>query len=365
MKRLNRHFNREETDFNNYYIGDYGMKRIGSRVYSGYVKCRLVHTVYGPHGMSVIIPDLLILDGSPLRWIQPLAFKPNFLLIDEDDVRCAFFVDISCGNTLRVEFRNRNFVRKLPDGSELFRCRIDGPDDLKAYTTGIGYFNKDKSPFLELYHHTSQEAAEKILTGHWLKDGAWNISGSKRLSNISYVYFTCLDSIKREGDLREIAMASDAKSQFRTDNSSQVISIRVTRKTTAQLTEALKFTVEASAIAPNHIWRHDPSGGFVWYQVCSSFIFRIGIKAIGQGITFEDDKVIRYSTQIKHFNYVIMGDATTLSGLSAPFEEDNTKHVMKMEQVNEGSNILNFWRDNANQDHYTRKSIELPSFVKE
>lgn len=47
---------------------------------------------------------------------------------------------------------------------------------------------------------------------------SWNIQGNKTLVNIGYAYLTCLDKIKTDNDLREIAMASDAKKKFVTDN---------------------------------------------------------------------------------------------------------------------------------------------------
>ena len=51
-----------------------------------------------------------------------------------------------------------------------------------------------------------------------------------------------------------------------------------------------------------------------------------------------------------------------MAGLAAPYNEEDTTHVMKVERLPNSESILKFWRENANQDLYTAKKIEMHQF---
>src|SRR5215470_16551776 len=101
------------------YYGYKGFRGLGEVEYKGLVKCKLAHgTAY-----SILIPDFIFLGEDGRRWIQPLAFfAPMLAKLDGDDFECSMGVDVSCGHTLRLRFRNTDFVQKFSDGSELYRC---------------------------------------------------------------------------------------------------------------------------------------------------------------------------------------------------------------------------------------------------
>ena len=202
----NSRFNRVETVSEHIYIPNYGYLPIGEHQHSGFIKSKLAHG----HGYSVIVPDILFLgDGS--RWLQPLAFGPNIIeKFEDDDIHCRFNVDVSCGNRLIVSFTKHDFVQHLTDGSELYRCRFQGPEALGDFITGDSVFEVGAPPLITLYHHTKPETKEKILASGEFWTSPWNIQGTRRkLTNVGYVYFTALDRMKFDADLTTIAMASD------------------------------------------------------------------------------------------------------------------------------------------------------------
>jgi len=133
----NGRFNRVETVNEHIYIPDYGYLPIGEHQYSGFIKSKLAHG----HGYSVIVPDILFLgDGS--RWLQPLAFGPNIIeKFEDEDIRCRLNVDVSCGNRLIISFTKHDFVQHMMDGSELYRCRFQGPEALGDFVTGDSRFD--------------------------------------------------------------------------------------------------------------------------------------------------------------------------------------------------------------------------------
>jgi hypothetical protein len=62
--------------------------------------------------------------------------------------------------------------------------------------------------------------------------------------------------------------------------------------------------------------------------------------------------------QTKHFDYVVVGDATTVEGLAAPYDEEDTRFLLKIERPPAGTNMLEFWFEHGNQDLYSDKRVE-------
>lgn len=359
---LNKQFNRTEFNGQHYYMEDFGTEPLQNVRHEGYIKCRLMHTAIDKVGGSIIVPDLILLDTGSLVFIQPLAFLPNMIVRTEDETICSIQIDISGGQSIRVEFSNRQKLRSLKDGSELYKCTMTGPRDLENYYTGMAAFKEDYRLFLQLYHYTSHESAALINKSNWLKDSAWNIAGNLQLENVGYVYFTCLDEIKYEGDLQQIAMSSVGKLKARTDHTNRVLTLYITKKDIRKLRCQLAYQIEASAIAPNHLYRHTNHLGAVWYQICSPFIYRIGVQPPEEGIRYQNSEITSLGTKI--FDYIIAGDCSTIDGLRAPYDEENTRYIYKLERVDENTNILDFWMDNSNTDHFSGKTIEMQQFKK-
>lgn len=356
---------------------DFGSRGIGSVMHSGYVKCKLAHGL----GYSIIVPDLLFLGTAAEQWIQPLAFGPNILTKKTNRVECKFSVDVSCGHRLMVHFTTDDFVTVLSDGAELYRCTFQGAPDLAEYVTGTSSLGSDHAPWIRLYHHTSAGAKSKIEASGELWGSKWNIQGTeKQLTNVAYVYFTPLHEVTHIDDLKLIAMASDGKLSFMVDDfqlppallpgwveryKGLILILPVYRASTADRTATLAFDIDTTLLAPQHVLRHEPPNDFVWYEIATPFVHRIRIKP---------DSTLKFSlshclsrnavTNAKSFEYVVVGDARSVEGLAAPYDEENTTYILKIERPESGSNILQFWFRFGNQDLYSGKRPELQQFRK-
>lgn len=371
----NKHFNRSETVNGHQYHRDFGFLPIGEHQHSGLIKCKLVHG----HGYSVVVPDILFWgDGS--RWIQPLAFGPNAIAkFNDDDIRCRFNVDVSCGNRLIVSFTKQDFVQHLFDGSELYRCSFQGPENLVDFVTGVSQFEFGTPPLIELYHHTKPETKEKILASGEFWASQWNIQGTKRkVTNVGYVYFTSLESVKFDEDLTTIAMASNGYIDMLVDgfqppqdiskrelqkrySNVRLLHLPVYRGSTKDRSAVLIHLVDCSCLAPQHVWRHDSLEG-VWYEICNPFTHRIGLQP-DRRLPIIGSAIRSGSFSQKQFDYLIVGDATTVTGLAAPYNEEETSHIWKIERIAEGSTMLDFWMEHGNTDHFSGKAPEMQEFM--
>jgi len=95
--------------------------------------------------------------------------------VDDDDIKASFYVDISCGNTVKIEFDHAGFVHKGNDGSIFFSCKIKGIKELSEFATGGSRFNESGIPKLALYHHTSDETKPLIKKSGYFQGSKWNI----------------------------------------------------------------------------------------------------------------------------------------------------------------------------------------------
>lgn len=371
---INKKYNRFEGKLDNIYIPHYGYDSNISTTYEGSIRCKLVHS----ESDSVVMPEqiYIITNDNKFNWIQPLTFFVNLLLKDENNIRCSFFVDISSGSTLKIEFTNSDWVRNFNDNSSLFKCRIHGPSNIHEYCTGSGYFHMNV-PYLYLYHHTTRTNKSKILKSKEIYSSKWNIQGNKTLKNINYVYLTCLEKITKNADLKQIAMASDGKISLTKDNScmpsiinpkeldkfkGEFIEINVYRENTYNRTATLEFVVCATFLSPKHLLKHFPEGSCVYYEINTPFIFRIGTRP-GKSLFFENKEIFEQDN-IFNINYQIIGHADTIEGLEAPFDEENTKYIFKIEQLDVDTNILDFWFEHANSDLFNEINICIQEFEK-
>jgi len=369
----NRRFNRRETSHDNYYYDNYGWATREDNCYNGWIKCRLLH---GPQ-YSLIVPDQLVLEHDGLKWIQPLAFTASRLSkIDEGQVVCDINIDISCGHNVRVRFFNHDFVRSFSDGAQLFKCEICGPSNIYEYSTGDAEWDEENNLYLRLFHHTTADSCEKIkLSGHF-RTSPYNIQGTtKLLQNVSYVYLTPLDKITTDGDLRRIAMAPGGVIQLRRDGfeapaflmpgwveayKSDILQLPVYPCEPSKRDMSVETWADSATLAPQHIYRHDEDG-IVYYELPHAFINRIGAEP-KRNVLFDDRNRIHQQPGLKTFDYVVVGDCTTIAGLSAPYDEEDTTHIMKIERIPNGVTMLDFWFLHPNQDHYSGKDIELQKF---
>lgn len=360
MTTRNYHYDRTEGEKDNLYNTLRGTEPLGSTDYEGFVKCKLVHG----HGWSVVVPDLIyIMDNEiDFTWFQFYSFMPNqFSKFSEDEIFGTIYIDIAFGHTLRLTISNEWHITNLQDHSNIFKCRITGPPNLVDFGTGKGKLIND-IPYIYLYHHTQPDTKELILNSSNYRGSLWNYQGTKKLDNICYPYFTSLDAVTKPTDLKMIAMSNNGEMHLLVDVSLEVVPITVYRENTENRTAILKQLIDSSIILNNHIWMHThDSSATTYYEICSPFIYRVGLEPNSQ-LPFVGEQIDRVPN-IKTTGYIVLGDSTTKVGLLAPFDEEHTTHIFKIEPFhNIDSNMLRFWFGNGNKDLYTGKKIDEQKF---
>jgi hypothetical protein len=355
----NRRYNRMESKTDHFYINDYGTMGLSKNTIYGYIKCKLVHA----ENFSVIIPDQVYFNwNGSLRWLQPFIFLPCRLANFDDYTLCDILFDISCGYTSRARFKSSDFIRSFDDGSQLFKCELLMPDDAGEYAIGIAEKDANWNFSVELFHHTKPEIIQLITDSEKLLGSKWNIQGSRELKNSEHVYFTPLHEIKVNNDLERIAMSHEEQIKLIRDNfnppsillpgweekyKNDFLLMKVYREDAENRTATLSYMVPAHYISPHHILKHSPHGEPVYYEISTPFIHRVQIGK-GESLAFKGKLILEHEGIINH-NFIIIGDATRLDGLQAPYDEENTVHIFKIEFL-EGENILDFWFSNANQN---------------
>jgi len=356
MNEINTHFDRIEQADNNHYNNIRGTEPIGSKDYEGFLKCKLVHS----QGFSVIVPDLIYImdDSENFTWFQFYSFMANQLTkFDDKEIFGSVCVDIAFGNTLRLTIQHEWHVANFQDHSNLFKCRITGIDNLMDYSTGKGKLING-IPYIYLYHHTVPDTKQLILESSNYRGSLWNYQGTKTLTNICYAYFTSLDTIQKTNDLKMIAMANNGEMHLVVDVTKEIVPINVYRDNANNRTATLKQLIDTTIILNNHIWMHThDDNGTIYYELCSPFIYRVGLEP-KTTLPFVNETIDRVDN-IKTTGYIILGDSTTKLGLLAPFDEEHTTHLFKIEPFYTlKTNILKFWFDNGNKDLYTDKDVD-------
>ncbi len=367
-----RFFRIEAQNDNLYKPTNYGVNYDASKEYNGYIKCKLVHK----KGESIILPELIIIGEKQFNWIQHFTFLMNLLVKDGTEVVCSLMIDLAFGTTINIKFFNYDLIKVYQDNSSLFKCKIYGPEDLEEYFTGNGYFDDSMVPFLRLFHHTKDEFKEIIEITKILKSSKWNFQGTKELTNINFIYFTCLEKVDRPADLRQIAMSSDGeifliKDDYNVpsiipDNFAEiyddgVVEIKVYRESTLNRKATIEFYINSTNLFTPNLWLHKPANGAVYYEICNPYIYRIGIENNGF-ISFENHTISTNKLPIQ--SYLVIGDCTSLIGLEAPYDEEFTSEIFKIEPLLSKINILDFWFTNSNKDLYSGIMIQALKFKK-
>lgn len=358
--KQNFQFDRIELGNLHMYNNNRGFEPIGNTEYEGFLKCKLVHSDV----FSVIIPDLIYImdDEENFSWFQHYSFLPNHLQkFTEEEIYGTINIDIAWGHTLSLTISNEWHVTNFQDNSNLFKCRIKGPENLMEYATGKGKIIDDK-PFIRLYHHTTNDVKLLIEDSKHYLGSVWNYQGTKKLESVCFAYFTSLDAIKQDQDLIQIAMASEETLYVMKDISQEIIPVKVYRETTLNRKATLSQLIDSTILMSNPILRHTQDDlSYVYYERSNPFIYRVGLKP-KTTLPFESG-IIKRTENVVTSDFIILGDATTTDGLLAIFDEENTKEIFKIEPFNDNqTNILKFWFDNSNTDLYTDKKIVKPKF---
>jgi hypothetical protein len=363
--KYNKKYNRYETAIDHHYasFNHQGVNLIGSKPYIGKIKCRLVHEV----GNSIIIPDYIFIKNG---WIQPLNFRAPFLNeLDEEKIVCNINIDIQNGKTITVRFYNNKLIKFCSDKSQLFECEIYGLEDIEDYICGE-YKTIDDEIYLKLFHHTNEVGFEGITSSKSLRPSIWNYLGSKKCVNHHFGYFTHIPEIKYSNDLITVAMSREGKIDYMIDSFIQpkvlppnyrekfkksIYTANVYRSTTLDRKQAISFLIPVESMDIKHIYMHH-QGNLVFYEICFPYIHRIKVKA-NSVLLFNDNYVIEKDDSVINSDYSIIGDARIKEGLAAPFDEEDTKFIFKIEDCGKES-IHDFWFSHSNKDLFTEKVIE-------
>jgi hypothetical protein len=357
MKK-NLRFNRVETKSNRFYLNEFTASReLGCIRYKGYVKCKLVHH----QTFSTIVPDQIYFESAGrLLWIQPLYFLPSTVFFDETSGFCRLNIDVSHGLRIVVQFKNNDVCYRLRDGSLVYRCELISTPMLASHATGLARLSPN-GPRIKLFHHTTHSAKRSILKSSEFWSSTWNMQGVKRLENISFLYLTPLNDVAYESDLREIAMSSEGCLRLRLDdNYTNIPDVQLTvyRESATNRTQSIESWIDADLLSPQHVYWHKPSNEPAYYQVVCPFVHRIGVKS-STNVKIQNSGLTPVAP--KFINFLVVGDATTIQGLNAPYDEESTPDVWRIDRMKDDEEFIAYWRDHGNTQIFD--SIEIEPFI--
>lgn len=332
------------------------------RRFEGIVKFRLAHS----EGRSYLIPDVLIGVGGT-RFFIPSNFGPPLFTFDSENGRhhVAFSLDTGPPRVTEmarivVFVRSEDRIRTYDDGAQLYRCAFEGPRLIARAASGLCHRRLDGDYALRLYHHTRPESARAIRGSRNFWSSPWNLAGTRRLVNVAYAYFTTLPQIAGEADLHRIAMASDGRIMFQTTSDrplEKTLVLQVYRGDTRDRTAALAFEVPAALLAPAHLLFHPMSRGQpAYFEVIGPEIARVGVEP-GASLALADGQVSATDADRKAFDTLILGDASTVEGLAAPYDEEDTRQVAHLEPLID-QDVFAFWLEHQNRDLVTGRAFE-------
>lgn len=222
------------------------------------------------------------------------------------------------------------------------------------------------------------EARAAILAAGHFRTSPWNIQGSaKQLTNVGYTYFTPMDALTKPGDLRRVAMDHAGVIQLRRDGfdpppvlfdnwqtayANDILELPVYASDPAKRAARIDVWIDAALLAPQHIYRHDEGQG-VYFEFPHAFIHRVGADP-GGVIQVGGDGSIRPQSGLRTFDYAVVGDCATVKGLAAPYDEEDTTHILKLERLPREKTVHEFWFQNANSDLFSGKVVEMQEFTK-
>ncbi|MGX9352820.1 hypothetical protein ACS3QZ_16605 [Shimia sp. W99] len=333
---------------------------------SGFLKCRLVHML----DRSIIIPDLLCLNGDEQRFYSPKFFDPNrifFGAADEKADLCILPIELIGSVDVQVAFFNHGFVKRCEDGSFIYHCVFRIDPQLLPEAQGE-WRSQDDRIEIALFHHTTGDGHAGILGSGEIWSSAWNIQGTRELENVAYGYFTSVPKIEDEAQLLEIAMSSQGVAHFVPTHLPYdpqfAQPLQVYRQSTGDRDHTLRFWVDVETVAPNHLWFHSPGQGRTYYEIVLPKVFRIAVEP-GQPLKFQDDTLSHRPIDCKSLGYVIVGDADSPVGLFAPYNEEQTEYLGKVDPVKDSDEILRHWESNQNSDVFNGIKIELARLIDE
>jgi len=333
----------------------------------GYLKCRLVHM----DDRSFVLPDVLMVNGQTQVFYSPQFFHPNqigWFGGDGSADFCRIYVEALGRVDFEIAFFKSGLVKLCADGSCIYECAFRSVDtDILPEPQGL-WRRVDSLFELALYHHTTEEGARGIQESGHLRSSAWNIQGTKTLANIAYGYFTCIPKMEHVMDLIEVAMAENGQALFLPTNAPNdaqfAVRLDVYRRAVRDIEVPLLFWVDVEVISPSHLWLHVPLDAATYYEIVLPKVFRVGVNP-GQVLPIEGTQLKIATPQCRNFEYVIVGEADTFQGLVAPYREEETTQLAKVDIIPAGSEIIERWYEKRNSYTFGDREVELAVLNKE
>jgi hypothetical protein len=307
-----------------------------------------------PGGRQCPTPELIIVGEKGDQWVQPQFFHAPLLALDDNDGMATIWIDAldrtrqaAGGLELIVTFRRADREAAVGDQSELYRCEIVTDHSPETLAVGKARQRADGGIDIRLYHHTTREALALIHQSGHVRGSAWNFQGTRKLANVAYAYFTSMRHITKEADLRSMAMASSGRIPLRLDTNAgdtPDLVLDVYRASTLDRRSTLQLWVPAEAISTPHVWRH--TNHSVYYEITHPWIYRVGLEP-GRQLDFAGGAATPATDALRRFDYAVLGDCSTVAGLEAPYDEENTAQTFLVQPLDE-TNLFNVWAENAN-----------------
>ena len=132
------------------------------------------------------------------------------------------------------------------------------------------------------------------------------------------------------------------------------------RQSTQDRTATLPIAVPSRLVASQHVYRHSPIHDATYYEVCNPDIYRVGLQP-GKVAPFHDGVLDVSEADGKRFEFMVLGDADTPDGLMAPYDEEETRSLLHIEEFGEQT-VFDFWRTHANSDRVSWRTPDLLQF---
>lgn len=333
----------------------------------GFIKCRLVHMP----DRSFVLPDILLSSEMKGEFYSPKFFTPNqiaFFGVDGSADVCRLNLELLNGNDVQVAFFRNDLVKACFDGSFIYKCAFS-PQVKKGLPRPCGKWRRRDTAFeILLYHHTNAGAEQGIRDSQELWSSPWNIQGSKRLENVGYCYFTSLPRIRSEMHLREVAMSTLGVAHFLPTNapySAEFASaLPVPKRTPKDMDRSLGFWVNIENVSPSHVWLHRPWIKPAYYEVVLPRVYRLGVNP-GYRLPLVGKRVAVDRAEAKLLKYVVVGDASSPEGLAAPYSEEETLLLAKIDDLPTGMEIIGRWQEKKNTSLFPAMDVELARVIED
>jgi len=330
-------------------------------LHHGFIKCRLVHM----EDKSFVLPDILMVSGAVQGFYSPQFFYPNQIVWFGGDGSadfCRLHVAVLGEVVFQIAFFKTGVVSHCADGSFIYECAFRSVDT-DQLPQPQGEWRRREAQFeLALYHHTTSVGAKGIQESGEIWSSPWNIQGTQELKNIAYGYFTCIPKVEHVMHLMEVAMADNGQALFLPTNAPNdaqfAFTLDVYKRTPRDIEVPLLFWVDVELIAPSHLWLHVPNHAATYYEIVLPKVFRIGVEP-GRSLPIDGPRLNMTPQDCRNFEYVIVGDGDTRDGLLAPYHEEETLQIAKIDEAPMGSEIIGRWYEKGNTYIFGDRAVSL------